>query len=73
MPCCMSLYLLPFRHPMTLARQLQSWGHDVTAAEDGQAAWEKFAAGGFDLVLTDWEMPRLSGVEPAKVVKEILA
>ncbi len=26
----------------TLARQLQGWGHDVTAAEDGEKAWEHF-------------------------------
>ena len=39
---------------MTLARQLQSWGHEVVAAEDGQIAWEKFSAGVFDIILTDW-------------------
>src|SRR5580765_4834708 len=49
---------------MTLARQLQAWGHEVVAAEDGQQAWEQFEAGPeFDIVLTDWEMPRVSGVE----------
>ena len=49
----------------SLARQLQAWGHDVTAAEDGQQAWEQFEGGAaaFDIVITDWEMPRLSGVE----------
>jgi sigma-B regulation protein RsbU (phosphoserine phosphatase) len=48
---------------MTLARQLQGWGHEVTAAEDGQDACEKYLAGEFDIVITDWEMPRVSGVE----------
>ena len=49
---------------MTLARQLQAWGHDVTAAEDGQQAWEQFSGGvPFDIVITDWEMPQVSGVE----------
>jgi len=51
---------------MTLARQLQSWGHDVTAAEDGEQAWEKFSAAEFDIAITDWEMPKLSGVELIK-------
>src|SRR5437773_2469832 len=55
---------------MTLARQLQSWGHDVTAAEDGQDACDKFAAGEFDIVITDWEMPRLSGVELVQRIRE---
>lgn len=48
---------------LSLARQLEAWGHTVTAAEDGQAAWEAFGAGSFDIVITDWEMPRVSGVE----------
>ena len=48
---------------MTLTRQLTTWGHQVTAAEDGQQALEHFTAGEFDIVITDWEMPRLSGLE----------
>ena len=47
----------------SLVRQLQGWGHAVTAAEDGAAAWDAYQAGEFDLVITDWEMPGLSGVE----------
>jgi sigma-B regulation protein RsbU (phosphoserine phosphatase) len=54
---------------MTLARQLQSWGHDVTAAEDGEQAWERFGAAEFDIVITDWEMPRLSGVELVRRIR----
>jgi phosphoserine phosphatase RsbU/P len=46
-----------------LARELRGWGHDVTAVEDGEAAWQTLREQPFDLVLTDWEMPRLSGVE----------
>ncbi len=46
-----------------LARQLESLGHSVVAAEDGQRAWEHFDAGPFDMVITDWEMPNLSGVD----------
>jgi sigma-B regulation protein RsbU (phosphoserine phosphatase) len=49
---------------MTLARQLQSWGHEVIITEDGQQAWEQFAASpDIDIVITDWEMPRVSGLE----------
>jgi len=47
----------------SLARQLTSWGHEVTAAEDGERAWELLAAADFDIVITDWEMPRLSGLD----------
>lgn len=48
---------------VSLTRQLESWGHIVTATEDGEQAWEKFSSAEFDIVITDWEMPRLSGLE----------
>src|SRR5689334_19454234 len=62
----------------TLQRQLASWGHEVITAEDGQQAWEKFAAclgddasdAPVDIIMTDWEMPRLSGVELVRRIRE---
>jgi sigma-B regulation protein RsbU (phosphoserine phosphatase) len=47
----------------SLARQLTTWGHAVTAVEDGALAWEAMGPAEFDIVITDWEMPRMSGVE----------
>jgi sigma-B regulation protein RsbU (phosphoserine phosphatase) len=57
---------------MTLCRQLTSWGHQVIAAEDGQQAWELLGAADaeFDIVITDWEMPRLSGVELVRHIRQ---
>jgi phosphoserine phosphatase RsbU/P len=55
----------------SLARQLESWGHKVTAAEDGQAALDAYSAAEFDIVITDWEMPRLSGVELIRQIRQI--
>jgi signal transduction histidine kinase len=46
-----------------LQTYLKGWGHEVTAAEDGAAAWRLFQAGGFPLVLTDWVMPEVDGLE----------
>ena len=57
----------------TLARHLEGWGHSVTATEDGEKAWEHFKAGGFDIVVTDWEMPLLSGLELVKRIRESAA
>lgn len=54
----------------SLARQLQQWGHAVVASEDGETAWERFKAEDFDLVITDWEMPRLSGLELIQRIRE---
>ena len=48
---------------VSLARQLQQWGHEVVEAEDGELAWAAIQQSGFDIVLTDWDMPRCSGVE----------
>lgn len=54
-----------------IVRSLDAVGADVvTEASDGDEAVAKYAAGEFDLVLTDWNMPGKSGLE---VVREIRA
>jgi sigma-B regulation protein RsbU (phosphoserine phosphatase) len=53
----------------TLERQLRGWGHEVVAAEDGEQAWQVFDAGDFDIVITDWEMPRLSGIDLVRRIR----
>ena len=45
----------------TLQRQLESWGHEVVVAEDGAEAWDRFQQQQCDIVVTDWDMPRLDG------------
>jgi DNA-binding response OmpR family regulator len=40
-----------------LQMDLEKWGYEVVAAENGQDAWEKFQADDFRLVISDWEMP----------------
>ncbi len=47
----------------SLQRQLERWGHDVFAAEDGAEAWGRFQTQQFDIVVTDWDMPRIDGRE----------
>ena len=46
-----------------LSSQLESWGYEVTIAEDGAAAWKEFEKSHFPLVLTDWVMPEVDGLE----------
>ena len=36
-------------------------GYEVVEAEDGQAAWELFQREPFQIIVTDWMMPRLDG------------
>ncbi|TDV19720.1 hybrid sensor histidine kinase/response regulator [Paraburkholderia caballeronis] len=42
---------------------LESKGYRVTLATDGQMGWELLQDGDFDIVITDIEMPRLTGFE----------
>src|SRR5436305_12792764 len=48
---------------LQLERFLAKWGHEVVTAADGAAAWELFRGGDFPLVITDWMMPRVDGLE----------
>jgi DNA-binding response OmpR family regulator len=43
-------------------------GYDVQTAGDGAAAWEELQLNSYDLMVTDNEMPKLSGVELLKKV-----
>jgi signal transduction histidine kinase len=48
---------------LQLQRFLTKWGEEVVAADDGAAAWELFQAGDFPIVITDWMMPEVDGLE----------
>jgi two-component system NtrC family sensor kinase len=42
---------------------LRQWGHEVAVAADGTEAWSLFQDHAFPLVLTDWVMPGMDGLE----------
>jgi two-component system, chemotaxis family, chemotaxis protein CheY len=44
-------------------RQAGFNGHDITEAENGREAFEMSRAEDFDLILSDWNMPEMSGIE----------
>jgi len=46
---------------LLLARSVEMLGHGVVLAENGRAAMERLAGGGFDLLLLDIEMPEMDG------------
>lgn len=48
---------------------LESQGYTVFDAEDGEAAWELIQKTGARLVISDWEMPRLRGIDLARRVR----
>jgi DNA-binding response OmpR family regulator len=49
---------------------LSSSGYHVEAAVDGAAGWEALNANKFDLLITDNNMPKLTGVELIKKLNE---
>jgi DNA-binding response OmpR family regulator len=53
-----------------LVLRLQRLGHDVVAAADGQAGLELAEIRRPDLVVTDWSMPRLTGIELCVALRE---
>ncbi len=52
---------------------LEAAGYRVTTAVDGQDAWEKLQARDVDLVVSDVEMPRMSGFELCRRMREAKA
>jgi signal transduction histidine kinase/ActR/RegA family two-component response regulator len=54
-----------------LSRMLKTKGHQVVVASDGEEGINRFRSEPFDLVFTDLGMPKLSGWEVGKIIKEI--
>lgn len=50
---------------------LEKWGHDVTVAEDGVAGWEHFLAEEFPVVVSDWMMPEMDGLELVRRIRAV--
>jgi len=49
---------------------LQENGHEVTAAGSGQDGLDLFASGPFDLVVTDYRMPEVSGQQVIRKIRQ---
>ena len=52
-----------------LQNDLEKWGHVVVAVHDGAEAWELFQKEEFSLVITDWMMPHVDGLELVKRIR----
>jgi putative two-component system response regulator len=48
---------------------LEQAGHEVDAATDGRGALEALGRGGHHLVISDWEMPQMSGLDLCRAVR----
>jgi PleD family two-component response regulator len=57
-------------HRVMLEAIVRRWGYEAVLAEDGQQAWELLSAPEAPrLVLLDWEMPGLDGLEVCRRVR----
>lgn len=56
---------------LVLSQQLEFLGHQVLAVENGQAALDAWQAERFDLVLTDCNMPVMSGYALARGIRRL--
>jgi len=49
---------------------LIEWGYEVTACEDGSKAWSLYESGDYRLVISDWMMPEMDGVELCRRIRQ---
>jgi phosphoserine phosphatase RsbU/P len=54
-----------------LAAQLRKLGHEVLPAADGEEAWEIYNRVHPELVITDWSMPKQSGLELCRNIRTL--
>jgi DNA-binding NtrC family response regulator len=54
---------------LSLGRDLEAWGHNVTLCSDGLQAWERLQRSLVDVVIADLKMPGLDGLELLKKIK----
>jgi sigma-B regulation protein RsbU (phosphoserine phosphatase) len=52
-----------------LENDLNKWGHQVTVAEDGEQAWRLFQQHEYSIVITDWMMPNVDGLELVRRIR----
>lgn len=52
-----------------LEKTLVKLGYDVVATEDGRKAWDAMQADPCDVVITDWMMPEMDGLELCRRIR----
>jgi two-component system, OmpR family, response regulator MtrA len=53
-----------------VAAALKGEGFDVVQVEDGESALQKALAGAFDLVVLDWMLPGMTGLDVCRTLRE---
>ena len=53
-----------------LATRVNTWGHTVYQAADGDIAWQTLGSTPIDIVISDWLMPGLDGLDLCRRIRE---
>ncbi len=53
-----------------LERNLKELGYEVVVAPDGLQAWQAYQAEPTPIVITDWEMPQMSGIDLCRAIRQ---
>ncbi len=53
-----------------LSSRLDTWGHTVYQAADGDVAWEIMRTTPMDIVVSDWMMPGLDGIDLCRRIRQ---
>lgn len=56
---------------LTLTRQLTRWGYAVVQAASGEEALERARQTDFDIILSDWVMPGMSGPDLCRAFRQL--
>ncbi|HKB89072.1 MAG TPA: response regulator, partial [Opitutaceae bacterium] len=56
---------------MALESALRSLDHEAVIAPDGVSAWETLRRDSIRMVVSDWKMPRMNGLELCRLIREL--
>ena len=54
---------------LVLGATLRKLGHETTAVADGRSAWEAWNAGDYPILVSDWMMPGIEGLELCRMIR----
>lgn len=68
----MKILLVDDEQPILTAQSaiLRLWGYQVEVASDGDSAWKKVSDPSINLVISDWMMPGMTGIELCRKIRE---
>lgn len=55
---------------LMIRASIQTLGHDVDTANNGLEAWQMIEKKEYDVVVSDWNMPFINGLELVKKIRE---